>query len=102
MTETAPQNASERPVPPRPGTSDRVKCFKKHCLRCRNFYDHRHTPAEYNKPCKLCPCTYFYGWEQRARGMKLKSAAEFAKRRKAPQTVELFAGETPKPQHTVQ
>lgn len=53
----------ERPREPAPGTSDRAKSFKKHCLNCRKYSNHRHTPAEYNTPCILCPCKYFYGWE---------------------------------------
>lgn len=77
--------SSQSPAAPPAGTSDRVKCFRKHCLRCRKYFNHHHTPAEYNQPCILCPCTYFYGWEQYARKRGIKPE-DFARMRKAPET----------------
>lgn len=82
------QNAPESAAKPLAGTSTRAKCFKKHCLRCRKYFNHRHTPAEFNKPCALCPCTYFYGWEQTARRLGFSKEEWAARRKKAETTTE--------------
>jgi hypothetical protein len=76
MAETEAINGPEEaPKPPAP-TSGRVKSFKRHCLRCRKyaskFGNHKHAPDTFNTPCILCPCTYFYGWEQVKGRMKKK------------------------------
>jgi len=41
-----------------------AKAFQKHCLNCKRYSTHRHTPAEKGKPCTYagCKCKYFWGW----------------------------------------
>jgi len=41
-----------------------LKSIKKHCLRCRKKYNHRHANATADpmKKCDLCDCPWFFGW----------------------------------------
>lgn len=85
-----PENGSESPEKPRSGTSGKLKCIKKHCLRCRKFYNHRHTGDE-KGPCALCPCTYFYGWDnvRRRKGLSQEEwTARLKKKHQKPDEVK--------------
>ena len=81
------ENAPETAPEPSGDTSERAKSFKKHCLRCRKYHNHRHTPATYNTRCTLCPCTYYYGWESWSK--KFKVPLSETRKNKKPDTLPL-------------